>query len=75
MKQSLSEEFIYKYKDKISHPNCLHKYYRLRYEKHSDDYSAIFSIHANNGLGLISKWDLGFDIKNIPSNIIFCKTL
>jgi len=72
--QSLSEEFIYKHKDKISHPDCLNKHYRLRYEKYND-YFNIFSIHANNNYGLIINWKNQMNIKNIPANIIFCKTL
>jgi len=71
--QSLSEQFIYKHKDKISHPNCLNKHYRLRYKY--DNYFIIFSIHANNSYGLTLFWKNGMNIKNIPSNIIFCKTL
>jgi len=73
--QILSKEFIYKHQDKISHSNCLNKYYRLRYEKYNSG-SISFSIHTNNSYGIILQWKYpGFDIKNFPVNIIFCHTL
>ena len=73
--QSPSEEFIYKHKNNISHSNCLNKYYRLRYEKYKHSYTS-FSIHTNNNYGIFIQWkDKGFNIKNIPTNIIFCQSL
>jgi len=74
--QNLSIQFIFKYKNKISHLNCLNKHYRLRYEKYDiRRYQVGLSIHSNNSYGLIINWKNQMNIKNIPSNIIFCKTL